>query len=159
MATFNFKDPKDFDAVKAKAEALYSTIGSVRTPYFKETVAFNAKGIRHLKFKSDEVARPSKDQYPRLKLLRLAPEVLKLSHTVQGIWQTKQFEREKTNGRWERTLRDVTFYEFLAVIDKVRVKVIVKEVGGEKYFWSIIPFWRVDTNKKRLLYSGRPDSD
>jgi hypothetical protein len=59
------------------------------------------------------------------------------------------FETQKLHSRWERVLKlkDVCFYEFVAVPDNVRVKVIVKEVtGGEKHFWSIIPFlegaWR-----------------
>lgn len=48
-----------------------------------------------------------------------------------------------------------------ADFDAVREKVIVKEVaGGEKHFWSIIPFWGVDaTTHKRILHTGRPDQD
>jgi hypothetical protein len=41
------------------------------------------------------------------------------------------------------------------------MKVIVKQVaGGEKYFWSIIPFWKLhpDTHR-RILHSGSPDTD
>jgi hypothetical protein len=38
-------------------------------------------------------------------------------------------------------MKDVTFYEFIAVIENIRLKVIVKEVNKEElYFWSIIPF-------------------
>ncbi|MDE2213412.1 MAG: hypothetical protein KGJ34_02690, partial [Patescibacteria group bacterium] len=105
--------------------------------------------------------RPRSEQYARLKLLYLAPQILKSSHTVQGIWRTKHFESQKTNSRWERVLKEVSYYEFVAVLDSVRVKVIIKEVvGGEKHFWSIIPFWRVDTqNGRRLLHSGYPESD
>ena len=161
MGKFNFKDSIDFESVREKAEAFYATIDAVHCPYFQSKVAFNAKGIRHLKFKSDEVARSREDQYSRLKLVHLAPEVLKLSKTVQGIWSTQCFEIQKTNSRWERSLKNVTFYEFMAVLSNVRVKVIVKEVlGGEKHFWSIIPFWGVDkNNSKRFLHSGDPEND
>ena len=161
MGKFNFKDEVDFEEVKKKAEEFYSTIGEVRCPYFGEKIAFNAKGIKHLKFKSDQVARTQHDQYSRLKLIYLAPEILKLSKTVQGIWHTKRFEMQKTHSRWEKVLKDVSFYEFIAVLENVRVKVIVKEVfGGEKHFWSIIPFWRIDKeNSRRILYSGDPEVD
>ncbi len=161
MGKFNFKDGDDFEIVKDAAEKFYSTIGEIRCPYFGETIAFNAKGIRHLKFKSDQVARLQTDQYSRLKLIHLAPEVLKLSKTVQGIWHTKKFESQKTHNRWEKILKDVSFYEFIAVLENVRVKVIVKEVfGGEKHFWSIIPFWKIDRiNSKRILHSGNPEFD
>ena len=159
---FAYGQNTDFDAVKQDAEAFYEAMQPVPCPYFNnEPVAFNAKGIRHLKFKSDDKARSQADQYARLKLLYLAPKVLRLSRTVQGIWRTRQFEVTKSHSRWERVLKDVSFYEFMAVLEHVRVKVIVKEVaGGEKHFWSIIPFWKLGPNSRgRILHSGDPERD
>ena len=97
----------------------------------------------------------------RLKLLHLAPIVLRTSATLQGVWETKNFERIRANSRTETILKTVTYYEFVAVVEKVRVKVIVKQIdGGEKFFWSIIPYWRIDKNtNKRKLYSGYPEED
>ncbi len=129
MSTFNFSD-SDFDSVKQKAEALYETIGDVYCPYLKTNIAFNAKGLRHLKFKLDRVARTSHDQYARLKLLHLAPRVLQLSNTLQGVWETRRFESIKSNSRWDHIAVDVSYYEFIAVMDSVRVKVIVKQSHG-----------------------------
>ena len=93
--------------------------------------------------------------------MRFAPEVLKKSHTVQGIWKVKRFETQKTNNRWEHILKDVTYYEFIAVLESIRIKVIVKEVlGGEKHFWSVIPFWGIDkVARKRILHSGDLEHD
>lgn len=161
MGKFNFKDDQDFENVRTDAETFYAVIDKIHCPYFGKDIAFNAKGLRYLKFKADKQARPHKDQYSRLKLIRYAPEVLKLSRTVQGIWSVKRFEEQKTNNRWERVMKDVTYYEFIAVLDSVRVKVIVKEVaGGEKHFWSVIPFWGIDKNtSRRILYSGDPEDD
>lgn len=160
MANFNFNND-DFVKIKDEAENFYKTIGEIYCPYFGEKIAFNTKGFKHLKFKSDKRARPYKDQYPRLKLLYLAPEVLKKSHTIQGIWKVKRFEAQKTNSRWEHIAKDVIYYEFIAVLENIRIKVILKEVsGGEKHFWSIIPFWGIDKiNHKRILHSGNPESD
>ena len=160
MGKFNFNE-EEFIKIRDDAEKLYQTFDSVYCPYFTGRVSFNAKGLRHLKFKSDQQARSHKDQYPRLKLLYLAPTVLNKSHTVQGIWKTRRFEEQKTNSRWEHVAKDVIFYEFIAVLDNVRMKVIVKEVvGGIRYFWSIIPFWSIDkTNSRRVLYSGNPEDD
>lgn len=160
MGKFNLNE-EDFEKIKADAETFYGTVGEVRCPYFGEGVAFNVKGLKHLKFKADRVARSRKDQYARLKLLHLAPEVLKMSRTLQGTWETKRFEVVKVNSRWEKLMKDVVFYEFVAVIDNVRVKVIVKEVdGGEKYFWSVIPYWGIDKeNSRRVLYTGDLEHD
>jgi hypothetical protein len=161
MGRFDFKDDADFEAVRAKSEITYEGVGSVWCPYFKEKITFNAKGIRHLKFKSDQRARPRHDQYARLKLLPLAPQVIQHSGTVQGIWHTKQFEAQKSNSRWEQRFTSVSFYEFVAVLDGVRVRVIVKQVhGGEKHFWSIMPFWKVNTDTRhRVLHNGDPEND
>lgn len=52
------------------------------------------------------------------------------------------------------------FYEFIAVLDKVRVRVIIKQVAnGPKYFWSIIPFWKNGQNGRRKLHYGSPEED
>ena len=160
MGRFNFNQD-DFEEVKNKAEQDYALIGDIYCPYFQEKISFNSKGFKHLKFKGDQQARPAKDQYARLKLLHLAPEVLKKSHTVQGIWKIKRFEQQKTSGNWKHTLKDVVYYEFIAVIDSVRIKVVVKEViGGEKHLWSVIPFWKIDKeNGRRILCGGNPDDD
>ncbi len=161
MGKFNFKDEADFEKVRIEAEQFYATVDKVRCPYFGGDIAFNAKGLRHLKFKSDSQARPHKDQYSRLKLIHYAPEVLRLSKTVQGIWLVKRFEEQKTNSRWERVMKEVSYYEFIAVLDSIRIKVIVKEVmGGEKHFWSVIPFWGIDkSTSRRILHSGNPEHD
>lgn len=160
MGKFNFNQA-DFERIKNEAEQYYSTIGEVYCPYLQEKIAFNSKGLRHLKFKADKQARPVKDQYARLKLLILVPEVLKKSHTVQGIWKIKRFEQQKTSGQWTHLLKDVTYYEFVAVINSVRIKIVIKEIlGGEKHFWSVIPFWRIDKeNGRRILYSGDADEN
>ena len=161
MGKFNFKDEKDFEKVGAEADAFYATIGEVRCPYFGEKIAFNASGLKHLKFKSDMVARSRSEQYARLKLLTLAPQVLSLSRTVQGIWETKHFERIRVHSRTDTILKLVSYYEFIAVLENVRVKVVVKQVdGGQKFFLSIIPYWKIDSvNSRRILHSGEPEHD
>lgn len=161
MKGFGFKDQEDFDRIKDVAEKLYESLEPAHCPYFGEKVAFNAKGIRHLKFKSDGVARSKEDQYPRLKLLKYVSEILKQSKTLQGIKEINLLESQKTNKRWEKALKSVIFYEFIAVMDHLRIKVIIKEIlGGEKHFWSVIPFWKVDReNSSRVLHSGSPESD
>jgi len=58
-------------------------------------------------------------------------------------------------------MKDIVFYEFIAVLDSIRLKVIVKEVsGGEKHFWSAIPYWGINKEaSKRILHSGDPEHD
>ena len=108
-----------------------------------------------------EKARLEQDQYMRFKLIHLAPEVLQHSHTVQGVLETKRFERIRVNSRTDTVLKLVVYYEFIAVVDRNRVKIIVKQIdGGEKFFWSIIPFWGMNTDTMtRILHEGIPEED
>lgn len=152
---------ENFEEIKTKGEILYKTIVEVHCSYFKEAVSFNAQGIEHLRYKQRNKARYDKDQYMRFKLIHLAPEVLKVSSSVQGILKTKSFVHSKINSRWEHILRPTTYYEFIAVIGKHRVKVIIKQIeDGKKIFWSIIPFWGMNTQTMtRILHDGNPEED
>ncbi|MBI2025609.1 hypothetical protein HYT04_02380 [Candidatus Kaiserbacteria bacterium] len=152
---------QQFKEVKEKGEILYKSFGEVSCPYLKGKVSFSAQGLEHLKFKRRERARPERDQYMRFKLLYLAPEILKLSHTLQGILETKKFERVRTNSRTEAVLRAVTYYEFIAVMKRNRVRIIVKRIeSGQMYFWSIVPFWGMnEETMARILHDGAPEED
>jgi len=154
-------DQKKITKVKEKAEEFYKALDNVYCPYLGEKVNFNAKGLDHIKFKTWNRTRVRDDQYMRLKLIHLAPEAIRKSNTIQGYSETKEFERKKINSRWEKVLTPVSYYEFVAILEGIRVRVIVRNVeGGQKHFWSIIPFWKMNKeNGKRLLHYGKPSED
>jgi hypothetical protein len=107
----------------------YAKIGMVFCPYFGEMIRFNRKGLQHILFKSDGISRLSIDKHKRLSILHLAAKVISLSNTIQN--------QEKRSGK-----KDSIYYEFIAILDTKRVKVVLKQDGeGSKYFYSIIPFW------------------
>ncbi|OGH67580.1 MAG: hypothetical protein A3C15_04015 [Candidatus Magasanikbacteria bacterium RIFCSPHIGHO2_02_FULL_50_9b] len=144
---------ENFAFVKAAGEERYKSFTPVRCPYFNELVHFNAQGLEHLKFKRGGVERLPQDQYMRFKLLHLAPEILKLSRTVQGIMRTRSLERMHTNGRHNWEMLPTIFYEFIAVVDDVRVRVVVKKtLNGPLIFCSIIPFWKNAQGGTRQLF-------
>jgi len=154
-----------FEKVKETAEITYKAIGEVYCPYLKDTVAFNAKGLDHIKFKQWDRARNIQDQYVRLRLIEIAPRILKDSHTLQDFFEINRMERQKINSRWEVRSIKVTYYGFIAILNGHRVKVIVKEVaGGKKFFWSLIPFWKTrskpeDGINKKILHEGDLETD
>ncbi len=154
-------DKEKFEKIKQKAEEFYKSLSSTYCPYLGEKVSFNTKGLGHIKFKNWNRTRVRDDQYMRLKLVHLAPEVISRSNTMQGYSETKEFERRKINSRWEKSLISVSYYEFVAVLEGIRVRVIIRHVaGGQKHFWSIIPFWKMDKNNgKRILHYGKPLED
>jgi hypothetical protein len=152
---------QQFREVKEKGEELYKSLGEVVCPFLKEKISFGAQGLEHLKFKRREKARLEKDQYMRFKLLYLAPEILKLSHTLQGTLETKKLERIRMNNRTDTVLKPVTYYEFIAVLKRNRVRIIVKQIdNGQKFFWSIVPFWGMNMETmRRILHDGMPEED
>jgi len=152
---------QQFKEVKEKGEELYKALDEVYCPYFKEKISFGAQGLEHLKFKRREKARLEKDQYMRFKLLHLAPEILKSSHTLQGIFETKKFERIRVHSRTDTIAKPVSYYEFIAVLKRNRVRIIVKQIdGGQKFFWSIVPFWGMNVETMdRILHDGTPEED
>lgn len=155
-------DIEKFKRIKENAEKFYKQIGEVYCPYFQEAISFNTKGLDHIKFGEWNKARPIKQQYMRLRLLWLAPEVIKKSHTLQEFHETKRFERQKINSRWEKRMIMVRYYGFVAITgnSKTKLKIIIKEVeGGKKFFWSIIPFWKtkkdiINGQYKKILHNG-----
>ena len=152
-------DQEKFKETKLEAERFYKKISEVYCPYFKENISFNAKGLDHIKFKSWNKTRLVKDQYLRLKFLYLAPEVIKKSHTLQEFRETKNFERQKINSRWERRMVGVRYYAFVAILKGIRIKIIIKEIeNSRKFFWSIYPYWKqkkdMNGQNKKILYDG-----
>jgi hypothetical protein len=133
---------EEFRRILQQAEEQYRAFGSIHCPYFRESVQFNAQGFEHLCRKSWNRGREQRDQFMRLKCVAKAPEILRMSRTVQGIQETNEWERRHRHGRWEKLLVSVTYYEFVAALNQRRFKVIVKQLPGERIFWGLIPFWR-----------------
>ncbi len=152
---------EEFRKVKENGVTLYKTFVDVYCPYFKEKIFFYAHGLKHIKFKNRGTPRSEKDQFMRFKLLHLVPEILRSSHTLQGVLETKKFERIRIHSRTDTILKPVKYYEFIAVLKRNRVKVVVKQIDeGHKFFWSIIPFWGMKrATMERMFYEGFPEED
>lgn len=156
---------EQFLKIKKEAEKFYKEVESVYCPFLKRKINFNVKGLDHIKIKEWNKGRLMQDQYLRLKFLHLAPEILKLSGTLQEYQEGKSFERVNINSRWENHLKDVNYYGFVAIINEVKLKIIVKEIdGGQPYFWSIIPSWKVKKDKnnnktKKVFHKGKLETD
>lgn len=151
---------EQFEKVKREAEDYFKTINSVYCPYLKLKVNFNAKGLDHIKMKSWNKTRLISDQYLRFKFLKLVPTVLQASGTLQELEEKKNFERIKNTGKWQSVMKPVIYYGFVAIVNKVKIKIIVKKIeGGQPYFWSIIPFWKKQKDEicqkiKKVFHEG-----
>ena len=149
----------DFETVKNNGVEYYKSLAEVYCPYFKEKILFNARGLEHLKFKRPDKPRAPEDQYMRFKLLYLAPQIINDSHTLQGVLETKCFERIRVHNRTDTVLKPVNYFEFIAVIKRNRVRVIIKQIdSNEKFFWSLIPYWSMNkVTMTRILHEDAPE--
>lgn len=151
---------ENFEYIKARGEELYKSFEPVRCPYFNELVYFTAEGLEHLKYKHRNRERLQQDQFTRFKLFHLVPIILKLSRTLQGRSKRIIFERVPINSRRQLMAVECLFYEFIAIIEDVRLRVVVKQLfGGKPYFWSVIPYWTSDEQKNRNFNFGNPNED
>lgn len=159
-------DDEKFEKVRKEAEEHYQSIGTVRCPYLQGEVHFNSEGFEHLLFKTWNRTRKQVEQYVRLKLLPIAVKIIQKSHTLQEYDERRMFVRQKINSRWEQRAKLVRYYVFIAIdtTRNVRLKAVVKEIaGGEKFFWSLYPSWRVATDsagqQRKVFYSGDLETD
>lgn len=122
--------------LKDKAKFFFQATGSIDCPAFTgEKIFFNAKGLQHLFYKGPRSKRDLKRIAKNLELLPRAVKLLKLMPIPQ---------EEDTYTAHEKKYN---FWAFEGVVDKRRIKVIVRQVGtGRKHFYSVIPAWR----KKRF---------
>lgn len=159
MAGLEFTDA-EFNTVLRKAQEFYQSLQHVRCPYFRADIQFNNEGLEHLRRKAWNRGRSRSDQFMRLKYLWVAAAILQLSTTVQGIWHGHQRIRRHRHGRWEEIFLPATFYEFVAVTEGRRFKIIVKQSADQPLvFWSLIPFWRQTEQGSRLIHDGNPMED
>src|SRR5579862_9278694 len=133
--------------VKADAKGFYQGLDAIRCPYFQEDVRFNSEVFEHLLFKSWNRTRSAREQYIRLRLLKLVPEVVSATRTLQEYSERHMMIRQRINSRWEKRRKLVRYYAFVAIVGAAkdcRIKVIIKEIeGGSKMFWSLYPSWKV----------------
>lgn len=154
-----------FEKIKKEAEEFYKTLDSAFCPYLKTKINFNAKGLDHIKMKSWNKTRLISDQYLRLKFLKLVPGVLQVAGTLQELHETNCMERLKFTGKWQFKMVPVKYYGFVAIVNRTKIKIIVKEIENvPPYFWSVIPFWKTKNNRitgeiKKVFHEGDLEND
>lgn len=154
-----------FEQRKAEAAAFYQSIDPVKCPYFNgDCVHFNSEGFEHLIFKEWNKTRSQSEQYTRFRLLPLAVSVIRKSGTLQEYDERNAFVRRQSKGKWCKVMKLVRYYVFVAIVNELRIKVIVKEIeGGQRCFHSIYPSWNTQSDgqggKKKKLFQGNPETD
>lgn len=108
--------------------------------------------------------REESSQILRFKLLSLTKKLIGLSTTYQEFEESTKEVLVKKYKKKTRKSKVVKYWGLIAIIDKQKIKVIVRKIGdnGSLHFWSVIPAWT--TNKYRdvkffTTMDGCPEED
>lgn len=148
-----------FEERKQKAKNIYSSVGSVYCPYFKEKITFNSDSFHHLQF-SARREREKSHQLLKFRLLPLAIEVLRNAGTVQEL-RTLLGPIGKTSSKGEVPLKHIAYFGFVAILKETKVRVVVRKVGaGNYHFWSVMPDTKIqkENRKQELFTEGLEDA-
>ncbi len=154
------------EKIKNDTKKFYLSIGKIWCPYLKHDIHFNNEGFEHLLTRSWNRGRSKEEQYTRLRLFPKVVEIIKKCHTLQEYDEKNIFIRQKTNSQWTKKLKLVKYYVFIAISieNDIRLKIIIKHIdGGEPFFWSVYPSWKIKKNmfenKKKIFYKGNLEED
>lgn len=141
-------DPNDtFKKLFEESKNFYHGVGSVYCPALKSDIFFNAEGFQHLRYKNSRSGRSKQERRNKLAYLKEAVEVLKISTTYQE-YREKMCQIGTADSKGFRTMTNVAFYAFWAVLEKgktkIRIRVIVRKTinSGKYIFWSVMPDWK-----------------
>ena len=134
---------KDYESVKKEAQELYASFKSIKCPALGgEAVYFTSAGFNHLVYKSAKKPRDPRVQIMKFELLRRAKLIVETSTTFQEYDEGFEYMVLEKYGKKVRENVLVRCWGLIAIINKFRVKVVVRQTGnGKKEFFSVIPAW------------------
>lgn len=159
-------DLDKYDECRTQTENFYNGIGKIKCPILGDYVVFSSEGFNHLVYKNKS-ERTKNDQMTKFKLLPSGKKIIGLTTTVQEYTESLIEVRRKKMIRGKRRpyIENVIakYWCFSAIIDGLKIKVIVRQVGeGNKHFWSVIPDWNISKYsdiKMIKKYRGDPEED
>jgi ribosomal protein L21E len=148
----------DYKQKRESAHAGYKAIGSVQCPALEGNVVFAAEGFNHLIYKGRK-ERDQKQQVLRFSLISRARTLLALTTVVQEYEESSHYMRVNRNGSYIQKNVLVRFWGFVGIIDNLRIKVVVRQIGnGKKEFYSVIPGWILKKYKDTVVRYNSTES-
>jgi hypothetical protein len=144
MDSANF-DLEQFKKLLERTRTFYQGLGEIFCPALNASISFNSDGFHHLRFDGTRAERSKQEQNNKLRCLKTAIEILKITTTIQEYRKTLQPFGKTAQDGFKKT-SEVEYWGFIAIMKDIRIKVVVRKIGsGQPHFWSVMPFWtRVD---------------
>jgi hypothetical protein len=134
---------KNYAMARKEAQELYGTFTSVGCPAFGgELVYFTSEGFNHLIYKGAGKERDPRVQIMKFELLPKARLIIEMSSTFQEYDEGFEYRVVEKYGKRIKESVLVRCWGLVAIIQKFRVKVVIRQIGnGKKEFYSVIPAW------------------
>jgi len=134
---------KEYAEIKKKVAELYATFGSVLCPALgDQRIYFTSEGFNHLVYKAPKKPRDERVQILRFDMLEKAKFILESSTTYQEYDEIIVNKKVNRRRKWIDRNVVIRCWGFIAIVNKFRVKVIVRQEGnGKLEFQSVIPAW------------------
>ena len=145
-------DLEQFNELKKSVETEYKKIGSIYNPALRAKIFFNPDGWHHLRYNHSRSERSKSAQKSKLVFFNSATNIIKMATTIQ------EYRRDichlgKNKNRKGTTREFFAFWAIISFTKKIRIKVIIKRIGGENgqfHFWSVMPFWRLSDKQREV---------
>jgi len=135
---------EDYANIRNKAKEIYDTFDKVFCPAIGQHIHFTSNGFNHLVYKNAKKERSERVQILRFDLLKKAKFIIENSTTFQEFEEEYEYRRVNRYGKYISVNLLVKYWGFVAIIDRFRVKVVVRQIGNSKVeFYSVIPAWFV----------------
>lgn len=132
----------NYPEIRKNSKELYDTFNKVFSPALGQHIHFTSNGFNHLMYKGAKKERDKRTQILRFDLLERAKDILERSTTYQEFEEEMEYTRVNRHGKYQSMNLVVKYWGFIAIIDKFRVKVVVRQAGNSKAeFYSVIPAW------------------
>lgn len=134
----------DYDHIRNEAREFYSKLSRVFCPAIGQYVHFTSNGFNHLIYSGAKKERDKKTQILRFDLLERAYFILKTTTTFQEFEENIEYRKVNRQGKLASVNLTVKYWGFIAIVNKFRIKVVIRQVGNSKIeFYSVIPAWFV----------------
>lgn len=135
---------KNYLEIRKAAQELYAGFKKVYCPALGGEVHFTSEGFNHLIYERAKKERDKRTQILRFDMLEKAKFILETSTTYQEYEENIEYRKVNRHGKFVGMNVIVRCWGFVAIVQKLRVKVVVIQAGnGKMEFQSVIPAWFV----------------
>ncbi len=150
----------DYYQIRKDAHEYFMNLKPIYCPALETEIHFCSSGFNHIIYKKGNLERDRSEQIERFQMLPLAMNIIAKTTMIQ---EQEEISKLMTIKRYKKKFirtRNVIYYGLIAIIEKRKIKVILRKIGnGNVKFWSIIPYYSTSPRRDGMYMKGNPEHD